>query len=89
MPTSEEEDVITAHAGALASGALLSIDSSATRVRIWLVEASGGKMSRLTFDAAQEDSQPIWWAGGSRIVVGSPLNSIPCTFCASRTSCTF
>ena len=42
---------------------------------IWLVEASGGKTSRLTFDASQENSQPIWSADGSRIVFGSRRNS--------------
>ena len=41
---------------------------------IWLVEASGGKTSRLTFDASQENSQPIWSADGSRIVFGSRRN---------------
>jgi Tol biopolymer transport system component len=42
---------------------------------IWVMEASGGKMSRLTFDASQENSQPVWSADGSRIVFGSRRNN--------------
>jgi serine/threonine protein kinase len=38
---------------------------------VWLVEAVGGKTSRLTFDASQESSSPIWSPDGSRIVFGS------------------
>lgn len=41
---------------------------------IWLIETSGGRMSRLTFDASQENSQPIWSADGNRIVFGSRRN---------------
>jgi serine/threonine protein kinase len=41
---------------------------------VWLLEASGGKTSRLTFDASQENSQPIWSPDGSRIVFGSRRN---------------
>ena len=41
---------------------------------IWLVEASGGKTSRLTFDASQENASPIWSPDGSRIAFGSRRN---------------
>jgi Tol biopolymer transport system component len=41
---------------------------------VWLVEAAGGKTSRLTFDASQENSSPIWSPDGSRIVFGSRRN---------------
>ena len=41
---------------------------------IWIIEAAGGKTSRLTFDASQENSQPIWSADGSSIVFGSRRN---------------
>jgi Tol biopolymer transport system component len=34
---------------------------------IWLVETSSGKTSRFTFDAAQENSSPVWSPDGSRI----------------------
>ena len=39
---------------------------------IWLFEsARRGTMSRFTFDAAQDNSMPIWSSDGSRIVFGS------------------
>jgi serine/threonine protein kinase len=41
---------------------------------IWIVETPGGKISRLTFDASQENSQPIWSSDGSRIIFGSHRN---------------
>ena len=41
---------------------------------IWLVESAGGKTSRLTFDASQENSSPIWSPDESRIVFGSRRN---------------
>jgi Tol biopolymer transport system component len=41
---------------------------------VWIVEKSGGKTSRLTFDSLQENSQPIWSADGSRIIFGSRRN---------------
>src|SRR5262249_12949801 len=41
---------------------------------IWIMETPGGKISRLTFDAAQENSQPIWSSDGSRIIFGSHRN---------------
>ena len=41
---------------------------------VWLVEAAGGKTSRLTFDASQENSSPLWSPDGSRIVFGSRRN---------------
>jgi len=41
---------------------------------VWIVEEASGKMSRLTFDASQDNSQPIWSADGSRIVFGSRRN---------------
>ena len=41
---------------------------------VWLVESAGGKTSRLTFDASQENSSPIWSPDGSRIVFGSRRN---------------
>jgi len=41
---------------------------------IWIIEAAGGKTSRLTFDTSQENSQPIWSADGSSIVFGSRRN---------------
>jgi serine/threonine protein kinase/Tol biopolymer transport system component len=41
---------------------------------VWIMEASNGKMSPLTFDASQDNSQPIWSADGSRIVFGSHRN---------------
>src|SRR5262249_17912280 len=34
----------------------------------------GGKTSRFTFDASQENSQPVWSPDGSRIVFGSRRN---------------
>ena len=42
---------------------------------VWLLEVSGGKTSRLTFDALQENSHPIWSPDGSRIVFGSRRNA--------------
>jgi serine/threonine protein kinase len=41
---------------------------------VWVVEASNGKMSRLTFDGSQDNSQPIWSADGRRILFGSHRN---------------
>ncbi len=41
---------------------------------VWLVDAAGGKTSRLTFDASQENASPIWSPDGSRIVFGSRRN---------------
>jgi Tol biopolymer transport system component len=41
---------------------------------VWIVEAANGKMSRLTFDASQDNSQPIWSADGTQIVFGSRRN---------------
>jgi Tol biopolymer transport system component len=41
---------------------------------VWLVESSGGKTSRLTFNASQENSQPVWSSDGSHIVFGSRRN---------------
>ena len=41
---------------------------------IWLVEAAGGKTSRLTFDASQENASPIWSPDGSHIAFGSRRN---------------
>jgi len=41
---------------------------------VWLLEASGGMTSRFTFEASQENSQPIWSPNGSRIVFGSRRN---------------
>src|SRR5262245_32140654 len=41
---------------------------------VWLLETSGDKASRLTFDASQENSEPIWSSDGSRIVFGSRRN---------------
>jgi eukaryotic-like serine/threonine-protein kinase len=41
---------------------------------VWLIETTGGKASRLTFDASQENSSPIWSPDGSRIVFGSRRN---------------
>jgi len=47
----------------------------ATGGDIWLVEATGGKTSRLTFDASQDNSQPVWSPDGGRIVFGSRRNN--------------
>jgi Tol biopolymer transport system component len=41
---------------------------------VWIVETSNGKMSPLTFDGSQDNSQPIWSADGSQIVFGSHRN---------------
>jgi Tol biopolymer transport system component len=41
---------------------------------VWIIETSNGKMSRLTFDASQDNSQPVWSGDGSRIVFGSHRN---------------
>ena len=38
------------------------------------METSGGKASRLTFDASQENAAPIWSADGSHIIFGSRRN---------------
>ena len=38
---------------------------------IWVTELSRGTTSRFTFDAARENSSPIWSPDGSRIVFGS------------------
>jgi Tol biopolymer transport system component len=38
---------------------------------IWLFELMRGTMSRLTFDAGQDNSMPIWSADGKRIVFSS------------------
>ena len=41
---------------------------------IWIIEASDRKMSRLTFDASQQNASPVWSPDGSRIVYGSLRN---------------
>jgi Tol biopolymer transport system component len=41
---------------------------------VWLVESTGGKTTRLTFDASQDNSQPVWSPDGSRIVFASRRN---------------
>jgi serine/threonine protein kinase len=41
---------------------------------VWVLEAAGGKASPLTFDATQENSQPIWSPDGSHIAFGSLRN---------------
>jgi eukaryotic-like serine/threonine-protein kinase len=41
---------------------------------VWIVDASGGKTSRLTFDASQDNAHPIWSAGGSSIIFESHRN---------------
>jgi Tol biopolymer transport system component len=41
---------------------------------VWIVETPGGKTSRLTFDASQENSHPIWSSDGSHIAFGSRRN---------------
>jgi serine/threonine protein kinase len=38
---------------------------------LWLVETAGGKTSRLTFDATQENTWPVWSPDGSRIAFAS------------------
>jgi Tol biopolymer transport system component len=38
---------------------------------LWLVETAGGKTSRLTFDATQENAWPVWSPDGSRIAFAS------------------
>ena len=40
---------------------------------IWIVESSGGKASRLTFDGSQDNAHPIW-VGGDSIVFLSHRN---------------
>jgi Tol biopolymer transport system component len=35
---------------------------------VWILEASGSKASRLTFDGSQDNAHPIWTGGGSSIV---------------------
>ena len=42
---------------------------------VWLLEVNGGRTSRLTFDASQDNSQPLWSADGTRIVFGSRRNN--------------
>src|SRR5204863_9486022 len=41
---------------------------------VWIVDASGGKTSRLTFDASQDNAHPIWSAGGNSIIFESHRN---------------
>jgi eukaryotic-like serine/threonine-protein kinase len=41
---------------------------------VWVLETPGGKASRLTFDAIQENGMPIWSPDGNRIVFGSLRN---------------
>ena len=42
---------------------------------IWVMDANGGKLSRLTFDASQENANPLWSADGTQIVFGSRRNN--------------
>ena len=42
---------------------------------IWVMDADGGKLSRLTFDASQENAHPLWSADGTQIVFGSRRNN--------------
>ncbi len=52
--------------------------STAMRERggdIWVMDADGGKLSRLTFDASQENAQPLWSADGTQLVFGSRRNN--------------
>jgi Tol biopolymer transport system component len=41
---------------------------------VWVIESPGGKATRLTFDVAQENSQPVWSPTGSHIAFGSLRN---------------
>jgi Tol biopolymer transport system component/predicted Ser/Thr protein kinase len=41
---------------------------------VWLIESPGGKATRLTFDATQENGMPIWSPDGSHIAFGSFRN---------------
>ncbi len=41
---------------------------------IWLFESARRTMSRFTFDASQDNSDPMWSPDGSRIAYGSPRN---------------
>lgn len=41
---------------------------------IWIADLTRSTMSRFTFDAAQENSSPIWSPDGTRIVYGSVRN---------------
>jgi Tol biopolymer transport system component len=41
---------------------------------IWVLDSDRGTMSRLTFDATQDNSSPAWSPDGSRIVFGSVRN---------------
>jgi eukaryotic-like serine/threonine-protein kinase len=41
---------------------------------IWIFESDRGTMSRLTFDATQDNSSPIWSPDGARILFGSQRN---------------
>src|SRR6185503_16053825 len=41
---------------------------------IWMLDSDRGTTSRLTFDASQDNSMPIWSPDGSRIVFGSLRN---------------
>jgi Tol biopolymer transport system component len=40
----------------------------------WLFDLAGGRMQRLTFDATQDNSMPVWSPDGSRIAFGSRRN---------------
>ena len=41
---------------------------------IWIADLTRSTMSRFTFDAAQENSSPIWSPDGTRIVYSSVRN---------------